>query len=409
MSNAIILTKSELERYDRHLSLSNFGIEKQQKLKAAKILIVGAGGLGCPSALYLAAAGVGKITIVDDDRVEISNLQRQIAFTVDDIGEFKAKSLALRISQLNPLVEVTDLSLRIEASNVEEIIRGFDLVIDGTDNFASRFLIADACYLARIAYLHAAVYQYRGQVSLFVPGGKSCFRCLFRQPPLASALPSCAEAGILGAATGIIGSITAIEAIKHITGLENSISGKILTYDLLNEQLKKFDIEQDEYCPLCSQDASIKNLKNNWQMKGTENNCVSRLEASGQLISILKATELLSSQSKNKPFLLDVREEHEYRQIHLSGAQLWALSELQSLGKELIRPKFKAILKNAVRIGYADISGTVICYCQRGTRSLKAATILRETGIDNVFSLEGGLQALEAEGLLSTLLNGKMV
>jgi adenylyltransferase/sulfurtransferase len=407
MSEAITLTDDEIKRYDRHLKLANFGLEKQKKLKQAKILIVGAGGLGCPVALYLAAAGVGKITIVDNDKIELSNLQRQIAFSVNEIGQFKAKALANRINQLNPKIEVTELSVRIDAGNVEEVVDGYDLVIDGTDNFATRFLIADACYLAKISYLHASVYQYQGQISLFVASKTPCFRCLFRKPPAQSALPPCVEAGILGAITGIIGSMAATEAIKYITGLDNSIAGKLLTYDALNEQFKKFDIEPDENCPLCGRHASIKknsSIKNSsindvqkFAREHIDNaNCEKRLEAHEQIISIDKAAELLQGEAKKKIFLLDVREEHEYKQGHIEDANLWALSEIQALPVDLVRTKFKAKLKNSISKNNNGIASTILCYCQRGARSLKAVNILREAGIDNAFSLEGGLDAWKA-------------
>ena len=347
MSKSVVLTDDEIRRYERHLNLPNFGLKKQEKLKQAKVLIIGAGGLGCPSALYLAAAGVGKITIVDDDKVELSNLQRQIAFSANDIGQFKAKVLAQRIAQLNPLIEVLNLTIRIDASNVEKTITSYDLVIDGTDNFATRFLIADACSLAKIAYLHASVYQYQGQISLFVPEKTPCFRCLFRSPPSISALPPCSEAGILGSVTGVIGSILATEAIKHITGLGHSLAGKILTYDVLKEQLKKFDIERDEDCPLCGKNVSINSIQKSVHEQLDYVNCLKRLETDEQIISIIETVDLLKNDSKKKPFLLDVREEHEYQLSHLAGANFWALSEMQSLPIDILRTQLKARLKDA--------------------------------------------------------------
>ncbi len=397
MEKQIDLSKEEVLRYDRHLRLHNFGADKQLKLKRAKILIVGAGGLGCPISLYLAACGVGKIAIADDDKVEFSNLQRQIAFSVNEIGQFKATALANRISQLNPLIEVSDLSIRINASNVENTIAGYDLVIDGTDNFATRFLIADACYLAKISYLHASVYQYEGQISLFIPGKTPCFRCLFRKPPSSSALPPCAEAGILGVVTGIIGSIAATEAIKYMTGLGDSIAGKILIYDVLNEQLKKFDIEWDVNCPLCGKGASISNVQKSAQEQIEYNNCVKRLEVKEQIISITQAAALLTGDAAGKPFLLDVREKHEYQQGHLDGASLCPLSELQSLSMDNIRAQLKSKIKSRIKQGKTGISPAILCYCQRGTRSLKAVTMLRDAGIDNAFSLEGGIEAWQIQ------------
>ncbi len=239
MSNQTHLTDEEFKRYDRHLKLVGFGLEKQLKLKQSKVLLIGAGGLGCPIGLYLAASGVGTIGIADDDTIEISNLQRQIAFSVDEIDDLKSMTLANRLRNLNPLLHVLDHSLRVDATNVEYLIKNYDLVIDGTDNFATRFLLADACFLNKITYLHASVYQYEGQISLFLPGASPCFRCLFRQPPDACALPACSEAGILGVVTGAVGLMAATEAIKYLAALGETIDGKVLLYNALKQESKR--------------------------------------------------------------------------------------------------------------------------------------------------------------------------
>ncbi len=386
------LTDDEIKRYDRHLKLSGFGLEKQLQLKEARILIVGAGGLGCPIALYLAASGVGNITIVDDDKIELSNLQRQIAFSVNQIGQFKATALAQKISSLNPLVKVNDVVVRIEASNVEKIISGYDLIIDGTDNFATRFLIADACYLAKIPYLHASVYQYQGQVFLSVPGKTACFRCLFKQAPQTSALPACGEAGILGVVVGPIGLMAATEAVKYLTGLGDSIAGKVLIYNILQQELKKFNLEQDNECVLCSKKATIKEIdKNNGNDRASceQNNVQERLQANEYIISIDRANELIKQNTaKNNMYLLDVREGYEYEQGHLDNAIFLPLSLLQSMPIDVLGQELKSKLNLA-----DDGEQIVLCYCQRGTRSLKATKILRQSGIANTFSVEGGLEA----------------
>ncbi len=313
------------------------------------------------------------------------------------LDSLKQKALATRISQLNPLIEAVYLPIRVISGNAENTIAGYDLVIDGTDNFATRFLLADACYLAGVSYLHASVYEYQGQVSLFVPGETPCFRCLFRKPPLSSALPPCAEAGVLGAVTGVVGSITATEAIKYITGLGNVIAGKILIYDLTDQQFKKFDIERDENCPLCSKNASVNGVRVSARKQETDAICVRRLEINEQIISVTQAAEMLISDTNGKTFLLDIREEHEYQRGHLDGANLWALSEMQSLPIEVIESGLKKKLTGYKGQDNENNGYRIICYCQRGTRSLKALSILREAGIENLFSLDGGLEAWEAQ------------
>lgn len=390
------LTNDELNRYDRHLKLPNFGLDKQKKLKEAKVLIVGAGGLGCPIALYLAGTGIGSISIVDNDRIDISNLQRQIAFTTDECGQLKAEILCHKINELNPLIKVNALIARVKADNVMEIIANHDLVIDGTDNFATRFLLADACYLAKTAYLHASVYQYQGQISLFEAGSSPCFRCLFRNPPSTDALPACSEAGILGSITGVIGSLVATETIKYLANIGNSLAGKILVYDFLQEKMRKIDIEVDENCPLCSKNSSIRNMQDSLFQNGANtntNNCINRLEFSEQIISIKKASELLNNSNGQKPFLLDVREEHEFQQGHIEGASLWPLSEIQSLPAGRIRIELKNKIEKAIKDKKTVVFPSIICYCQRGARSLKALTIMRDAGIENIFSLDGGFEA----------------
>jgi len=392
------LTDDEIRRYDRHLKLSNFDLQNQLNLKQSRTLIVGAGGLGCPIALYLAASGVGTIAIADDDKVEISNLQRQIAFSTKDIGQNKATLLTRAIAKVNPLIKAIDYVKRIDASNVNELVREYDLVIDGSDNFATRFLLADACFLAKISYLHASVHEYQGQVCLFIADKSPCFRCLYRQPPGGAALPPCTEAGILGIVTGSVGLLAATEAIKYLSGLGSSIAGKVIIYNVLEQELKKFDLERDSNCPLCSQNASITQIQNEKLSKGSDQTqrdyaqCMERVESNEHMISIAQVAKLIKSSELNKDvFLLDVREEHEYMQEHLEDAVFLPLSLLQTLSTAEVTAQLNRRLPT--KDSKKNKERTILCYCQRGARSLKAVGIFRQAGFAKAFSVEGGLDA----------------
>jgi adenylyltransferase/sulfurtransferase len=256
-------TEDEIRRYSRHILLQDVGGIGQAKLKAARVLVVGAGGLGSPLSLYLAAAGVGTIGIVDHDRVEISNLQRQIAHTTDRIGEQKALSAARAARAINPEVHVEPYNVRLDADNVLDLISRYDLVCDGTDNFATRFLLADACVLARRTLVSAAVLRFEGQLSVFKPHlheGGPCYRCLYPEAPPEGTVPSCSEAGVLGAVTGVMGTLQATEALKEILGVGESLSGKLLIWDALASRFRTVRLRADPHCALCSPVATIKDL-----------------------------------------------------------------------------------------------------------------------------------------------------
>jgi molybdopterin/thiamine biosynthesis adenylyltransferase len=247
-------TEDEISRYSRHILLREVGGTGQARLKAARVLIVGAGGLGSPLALYLAAAGVGTIGIVDDDRVELSNLQRQIAHDVTSLGAYKANSAAEAALAINPGVRVLARTTRLRAENALALIRDYDIVCDGTDNFATRFLVADACVLAHRTLVSAAVLRFDGQLSVFKPHahpGGPCYRCLYPEPPPAGLVPSCSEAGVLGAVTGVMGTLQATETLKEILGIGESLSGRLLIWDALAARFRTVRLRQDPACPLC--------------------------------------------------------------------------------------------------------------------------------------------------------------
>jgi len=253
----IDFTEDQLHRYSRHILLKEIGVEGQLKLNNAKVLVVGAGGLGSPVALYLAAAGVGNIGIVDDDVVELSNLQRQIIHTTRGIGRNKVESAAEAITALNPEVTVQLHKCRLCADNVMDIIRQYDFIVDGSDNFAAKFLVNDACIIARIPFSHGGVLRFAGQAMTVIPGESACYRCVFRQPPPEDAVSSCSEAGILGAIAGILGTIQAAEVLKFITGTGKLLTNTLLTFDALPMDFRKIPLSRQESCPVCGSTPEI--------------------------------------------------------------------------------------------------------------------------------------------------------
>lgn len=254
-------SEDDIQRYSRHILLPEVGGTGQAKLAAARVLVVGAGGLGSPVLLYLAAAGVGTIGIVDHDRIELSNLQRQIAHTTDRVGMAKAHSAAVAARAINPGVDVVPIEARLDASNALALIGGYDIVCDGTDNFAARFLVADACVLARRTLISAAVLRYEGQLSTFKPhAGGPCYRCLYPAPPPPGLVPSCGEAGVLGAVTGVLGTWQATEALKEILGIGEGLSGRLLIWDALAASLRTIRLRRDPACPACGAAPRITDL-----------------------------------------------------------------------------------------------------------------------------------------------------
>jgi molybdopterin-synthase adenylyltransferase len=258
-------TEDEIQRYSRHILLQEVGGTGQAKLKAARVLVVGAGGLGSPLLLYLAAAGIGTIGVVDDDRVELSNLQRQVAHSTDRIGVPKVESAARAATALNPGVRVEAHALRLTAENALDLVGRYDIVCDGTDNFATRFLVADACVLAKRTLVSAAVLRFEGQLSVFKPhqggpGGNPCYRCLYPEPPPPGVVPTCGEAGVLGAVTGVMGTLQATEVLKEILGIGDSLAGQLLIWDALAARFRTIRLRPDPSCALCGPGATIKDL-----------------------------------------------------------------------------------------------------------------------------------------------------
>lgn len=260
------LTEQQMERYSRHIILEQVGGAGQEKLLASKVLIIGAGGLGAPAAVYLAAAGVGTIGVVDGDKVDLSNLQRQIIHYTPDVGKDKVLSAESKIRAINPDVRVRTYNMRLRADNIREIIRKYDFVVDGTDNFPAKFLINDACYFERKPFSHAGILQFDGQLITILPGQTTCYRCIFGTPPPANAVPSCSQAGVLGVLAGVIGSLQATEAIKYLLGIGELLTGALLTYNALTMQFRKVRLDRNPDCPLCGKKPQITELKDEEQI-----------------------------------------------------------------------------------------------------------------------------------------------
>ncbi len=255
------MTDEQIERYSRHIILKEVGAKGQKKLLNAKVLIIGAGGLGAPAAMYLAAAGVGTIGIVDADEVDLSNLQRQIIHSTADIGKPKVKSAKETMNAMNPDVQVKTYHMFVDSTNIRELIREYDFVIDGTDNFPAKFLINDACVMEKKPFSHAGIIRFKGQLMTYVPGEGPCYRCVFKNPPPKDAVPTCKQAGVIGAMGGVIGSLQAMEAIKYIVGVGKLLTGHLLTYDAVDQEFRKIKLPGDtSKCPVCGEHPTITEL-----------------------------------------------------------------------------------------------------------------------------------------------------
>ena len=363
------LSHEEILRYSRHLILPDVGLEGQKKLKAARVLLVGAGGLGSPAALYLTAAGVGTIGLVDFDVVDKTNLQRQILHGTSTVGTSKLESAAARIHDLNPNVRVEPFETRLTSENALDIIRDFDVVADGTDNFPTRYLVNDACVLLDKPNVYGSIFRFEGQASVFHARRGPCYRCLYSEPPPPGLVPSCAEGGVLGVLPGIIGSIQAMETIKLILGVGEPLIGRLVLFDALKLQFRELRLEKDPDCPVCGRHPTITALID------YEAFCGIGAEPSYEGAEI--SAEQLKDEWQRNPELLviDVRDPHEHAIAHIEGARLIPLSELPD------------------RLGELDGHREIVTHCHHGARSLKALEILKAAGFPKVRSLRGGIDA----------------
>jgi molybdopterin/thiamine biosynthesis adenylyltransferase/rhodanese-related sulfurtransferase len=362
-----MLTPADRERYSRHLVLRQIGVAGQEKLKAARVLIIGAGGLGAPSALYLAASGVGTIGIVDFDRVDVSNLQRQVLYDTASVGAPKAQAARERLLALNPQIELVAHQVELRAANVLELFRRYDLVLDGTDRFGTRYLANDACVILRKPLVSAAIHRFEGQAMTYVPDRGPCYRCLFSSPPGDGLVPNCAEAGVLGVLPGVMGTIQATEAIKLIVGAGEPLLGRLLTYDALAMRFDEFRFKRRADCAVCGDRPSITAPQDAPEL------CNAEALSSVRTLTALELSELLEEPGGSAA-IVDVRQAREFAASHLPGAVNIPVGELHSRMGSL--PK-----------------GRVVFVCRSGARSLTAAALASRAGVEDIAHLEGGLLA----------------
>jgi len=367
------LSHAELVRYARHLALPDVGVAGQGRLKAARVLLIGAGGLGSPAALYLAAAGVGTLGLVDFDAVDVTNLQRQILHGTRDVGRSKLESAGERLADLNPHVAIEPHAVRLTSENARALVARYDVVLDGSDNFPTRYLANDACVLEGKPLIYGSIFRFEGQASVFDAASGPCYRCLYPEPPPPGLVPSCAEGGVLGVLPGIIGSIQALETIKWILGTGESLAGRLLLFDALRMRFRELALRKDPDCPLCGPRATIRELIDYEAFCGIG----STVPADGTTVEPLAlAAEL---REPGAPLLLDVREPHEWEIARIEGARLFPLGQLPE------------------RLGEIDPHATIVTYCHRGVRSMRALEILRGAGFGSVRSLEGGIDGWARE------------
>jgi adenylyltransferase/sulfurtransferase len=363
------LSADEVRRYSRHLVLPEVGIEGQLALRSARVLCVGAGGLGSPAAMYLAAAGVGTLGIVDFDVVDYSNLQRQLLHVTRDVGRFKVDSARERLQAINPEVRVETHLVALTSANALDLIALYDVVVDGTDNFPTRYLVNDACVLTRRPYVYGSVFRFEGQAAIFATENGPCYRCLYPEPPPAGLVPSCAEGGVLGVLPGIIGTIQAAEALKWILEAGESLAGRLLVLDALAMKFREVRLRRDPECPVCGERPTIRTLQDYEQFCGTALPVSPSRPADFDISPEELAQALTRS---NPPILLDVREPMEFRINRLPNAVLVPLGSLPD------------------RLGDIDSARDVVAYCHSGVRSIKAVELLRAAGF-HARNLTGGI------------------
>jgi sulfur-carrier protein adenylyltransferase/sulfurtransferase len=362
------LSNPETIRYSRHLMMPEVTVDGQRRLKAARILCIGAGGLGSPAALYLAAAGVGTIGIVDFDEVDLSNLQRQILHGTKDIGRSKLESARNRLRDINPEIEIELHECRFSSENASQLVTQYDLVVDGSDNFPTRYLSNDVCVFARKPNVYGSVFRFEGQTTVFAPHlGGPCYRCLFPEPPPPDSVPNCAQAGVLGVLPGIIGMLQAIETIKLIVGIGEPLVGRLLHFDALKVKFRELNLRRDSECPVCGENPTI------FSPIDYEQFCGARDEAA---IPTMSAHELKRKMDARERFeLIDVREAFEYEIARIDGAKLIPLGEIAERADELPRER------------------PIVVHCHSGQRSAQAVRLLQQRGFDKVYNLEGGIDA----------------
>jgi len=362
------LTPDQFERYRRHLSLPELGVEGQERLLQSRVLLVGAGGLGCPLAQYLAAAGVGRLGVVDDDAIDLSNLQRQVLYATADVGRPKAEVLRERVHALNPDVTVETFPVRLRAENALELLAGWDVVVDGSDNFPTRYLVNDACVQLGLPQVYGAILRFEGQVSSFDARQGPCVRCLFPEPPPPGAVPSCAEGGVLGVLPGVVATLQATETLKILTGIGEPLFGRFLHYDALALRFETFRFRKDPACAVCGEAPTRTGLVEEG----------GACEGIGRPLPEVPAARVAAWLAAGEDLLLlDVREPAEHAKARIEGARLLPLAELDDRVEELAAWRERP----------------VVVHCHHGGRSARAGAALLRAGFRDVSNLSGGIEA----------------
>lgn len=371
------LNSAELARYSRHILLEEFGVIGQEKLKRSKVLVIGAGGLGSPVSMYLAAAGIGYLGIADFDNVELHNLQRQLLHGTSDINSPKTHSAQKRLKDINPNLSLMLHETGISPENAIEIFDQYDLVVDGSDNFATRYLNNDAAYFSKTPLVYGSIFKFEGQVSLFSDSSKApCYRCLFPEPPPVGSVPNCGEAGVLGALCGIIGSMQALEAIKYLVGIGESLSGSLLVLDTLSMRTRKLNIKKDPQCPLCGNSPTIKRIEpQRYQDNCDTENMTTQTPVNNEYpieVDVLEAKKILDS---GEATFVDVREPYENGICKIEGSILIPMNTV---------PRNLDQIPN---------TGPLLLCCHHGSRSMQVTQFLRQNGYANAINVAGGIDA----------------
>jgi molybdopterin/thiamine biosynthesis adenylyltransferase/rhodanese-related sulfurtransferase len=371
------LSKEEIMRYSRHLIMPEVGMDGQLKLKQAKVLCIGTGGLGAPLGLYLAAAGVGRIGLVDFDAVDLTNLQRQILFGTNDIGRPKIEAATDRLRNLNPDIQIDRFETRLTSENALEILQNYDLVVDGTDNFPTRYLVNDACVILAKPNVYGSIFRFEGQITIFGAPGGPCYRCLYPEPPPPGLVPSCAEGGVLGVLPGIVGAIQAAETLKLIIGKGEPLIGRLLLFDALAMRFRELKLRKNPECPACGGHPTVTKLIDYAEFCGVRGE--EAASAAKTAVPEIAPRELKSRLDRGDDlFILDVREPHEYQICNLGG-HLIPLGELSR------------------RVNELDSSREIVAHCRSGKRSAEAVEFLRSAGFRKVWNLKGGILAWSDE------------